>query len=80
MEEKLTILAFILLVLLVLAMVEISNRIKLKRQVKRNWGTPPRFNRVDKEESLKGALEKAKKYRNFDSDKNCMFKLATLAQ
>ncbi|MEG3033830.1 MAG: DNA mismatch repair protein MutS, partial [Enterococcus sp.] len=47
---------------------EIYNRLKLKAMVKSKWGAFPSARFFDKEESLKEAWRKAKKYRSYDSE------------
>ncbi|EOH94020.1 hypothetical protein UAW_02441 [Enterococcus haemoperoxidus ATCC BAA-382] len=68
MEAQLIVIGFIGLIMLIIIIMEIHNRLKLKTMVKRKWGTFPSGRFFDKEESLKLAWQKAKKYRTYDSE------------
>lgn len=62
------VLIFILLIILAIILLEIKNRLGLRRRVKERWGKLPNSRVFDKEESLKSAWVKAKKYRQYDSE------------
>ncbi|MGM0219628.1 MutS-related protein [Enterococcus sp. AZ126] len=68
METQLIVLGFVGLILLIIIVMEIHNRLKLKATVKSKWGTFPSARFFDKEESLKVAWQKAKRYRYYDSE------------
>ncbi|WP_206911673.1 hypothetical protein IGL98_002878 [Enterococcus sp. DIV0840] len=68
METQLIVLGFVILIILIIIVMEIYNRLKLREMVKSKWGTFPNARFFDKEESLKVAWQKAKKYRNYDSE------------
>ncbi|WP_086314176.1 hypothetical protein A5821_001769 [Enterococcus sp. 7F3_DIV0205] len=68
MEAQLIVLGFVGLIILIIIVMEIYNRLKLKAMVKSKWGAFPSARFFDKEESLKEAWRKAKKYRSYDSE------------
>ncbi|MGG5343130.1 MutS-related protein [Enterococcus sp. AZ192] len=68
MEMQLIVVGFIVLVILLIGLIELINRIKLKKLVKNKWGTFFTSRFFDKEESLKKAWQQSKKYQTFDSE------------
>lgn len=68
MEAQLIVLGFVGLIIFIIIVMEIYNRLKLKAMVKSKWGAFPSARFFDKEESLKEAWRKAKKYRSYDSE------------
>lgn len=68
MEERLFIIALIIFVLLLIAALDFRGRLKLKKQIQKNWGKQPRQPRFDKEKSLKEAWLTEKKFFDWDSE------------
>ncbi|GFH41507.1 DNA mismatch repair protein MutS [Lactococcus hodotermopsidis] len=68
MTALLTVLGVIATIVFIVCVIDIFDRIKLKKDVRKNWGKPARRTRKDGEKTLKEAWEKAKSYRKYDSE------------
>jgi hypothetical protein len=68
LKEIVVVLGFILAFILFAALFEFASAIKLKKAVRDNWGKPVKRKRQDSEKSLKEAWQKAKSYRQYDSE------------
>ena len=55
------------LLFIITSLITCVERIKLRREVRRNWGRPARRTRKDSEASLKEAWQMAQKYTAFDA-------------
>lgn len=59
---------FMLLIIFAITLIEVKNRLYLRKRVKEKWGKLPYSRVFDKEASLKNAWLKAKQYRVYDSE------------
>lgn len=66
--QIIVVLGFVALIIFSIIIIEVKNRLDLKKMVKEKWGRLPRSRAFDKEDSLKNAWLKAKKYREYDSE------------
>ncbi|MGL4695990.1 MutS-related protein [Enterococcus larvae] len=67
-QTVLMVVGLIILVALLIWAIDIYSGYKLKKRIQFEWGKPPAWIRLDKEESLKQAWKYAQTYQKFDSE------------